>query len=112
MAHGTGTAHHKLHGIVGAGTIIGLPFAIFFALRAAIGRAEGLMSWLIEPHAALGFLAFFAAAIWYCKLEMDEVISDYIDGGTSKLALLANKVVAFIMFAMVAFAVINLAFLG
>jgi succinate dehydrogenase hydrophobic anchor subunit len=112
MAHGTGTAHHKLHGIVGAGTIIGLFFAIPSALTAASTGSDGLIAWLSTPFRGLGFLAFFTAAIWYCKLEMDEVIMDYLGGETRAFGLLANKAAALIIWAMAAFAVIKLAFLG
>jgi len=112
MAHGKGTSHHKLHGFVGWGLIIGLPFAIYSALKAAAGRADGLETWLSAPAAAIGFLAFFTAAIWYCKLEMDEVIMDYFGGSARAFGLLANKLTAFIIWAMAGFAVINMAFLG
>jgi len=112
MAHGTGTSHHKLHGIVGAGTIIGLPFVIYSALKAAVNQADGLAAWLSSPVGGLGFLAFCSAAIWYCKLEMDEVIMDYFGGSARAFGLLANKLAGLIIFAMVAFAVIKLAFLG
>jgi len=52
------------------------------------------------------------AAVWYCKLEMDEVIMDYFGGGLRRFGLLKNKLIAFILWAAVAFAVIKLAFLG
>jgi len=112
MAHGTGTSHHKLHGFVGAGMIIGLIFAIPSALSAASTGAGGLTDWLSSPVRGLGFLAFFTAAIWYCKLEMDEVIMDYFGGGMRGFGLLANKITALIFWAMVIFAVIKMAFLG
>jgi hypothetical protein len=112
MAHGKGTAHHKLHGYVGWGLIIGLPFAILSAVGAISGGTDGIAAWLSTPIGGLGFLAFFTAAIWYCKLEMDEVIMDYFTGGLRAFGLLKNKFGALILWAAVAFAVIKLAFLG
>jgi len=112
MAKGRGTSHHKLHGMVGWGLIIGLPFALYSAFWAASGGSAGFQNWLSNPVGAIGFLAFFTAAIWYCKLEMDEVIMDYFDGGLRSFGLLKNKVAAFILWAVVAFAVIKMAFLG
>jgi len=49
MAHGKGTAHHKLHGLVGWGLIIGLPFAIGSAVGAIGGGADGFKAWLSTP---------------------------------------------------------------
>lgn len=112
MAHGKGTSHHKLHGFVGWGLIIGLPFAVFSALAAIAAGSDGFYAWLSTPISAIGFLAFFTAAVWYCKLEMDEVIMDYFGGKMRAFGLLKNKAVAFILWAAVAFAVIKMAFLG
>lgn len=112
MAHGKGTKHHKLHSYVGAGMIIGLAPVIMQVARHAPLREEGFGAWLSAPSGALGFLAFFTAAVWYCKLEFDEVIMDYFDGGTRAFGLLANRGVAFIVWAIAAIAVIKLAFLG
>ena len=67
---------------------------------------------LQAPLGAIGFLAFFTAAVWYCKLEMDEVIMDYFGGSLRSFGQLMNKVVAVVLWAAVAFAVIKLAFLG
>ena len=111
------TKHHKLHGYVGWGLIIGLLPAIFSAACAVLlgssdAPSDGLMGWMRNPVQALGFLAFFTAAIWYCKLEFDEVVMDYFDGGLKSFSLLANRLVAFIIWLLAAFAVIKLAFLG
>ncbi|RKQ68915.1 hypothetical protein DES40_1690 [Litorimonas taeanensis] len=116
MAHGKGTSHHKLHGFVGWGLIIGLPFALCCAICAVnsgtdISPSAGFISWLSSPVGALGLLAFATAAIWYCKLEMDEVIMDYFGGSLQKFGLLKNKIVAFLIWAALAYAVIKLAFL-
>ena len=107
-----GTTHAKIHTLTGWGVIIGLPFTIWSALSAIPAGAPGVLDWLSTPVGALGFLAFFTAAIWYCKLEMDEVIMDYFGGKLRSFGLLKNKFVAFILWAAVAFAVIKLAFLG
>ncbi len=112
MAHGKGTSHHKLHGYVGWGFIIGLPFALLSAIKAIKTHdSAGFVQWLSSPIGAIGFLAFFTAAIWYCKLEFDEVVMDYFDGGTRAFGLLASKGVALIIWLITAFAVVKLAFL-
>jgi len=111
MAHGKGTSHHKLHGYVGWGLIIGLPFALVSVLKAIPNGSQGFVDWLSSPIGAIGFLAFFTAAIWYCKLEFDEVVMDYFDGGTRAFGLLASKALALIIGLITAFAVINIAFL-
>jgi succinate dehydrogenase hydrophobic anchor subunit len=109
---GSGTKHHKLRSLVGWGTIFGLPFAIYSAVKAVGSGSQGFVNWLSAPSGALGFLAFVTAAVWYCKLEMDEVILDYFDGGTRAFGLLANRIVAFITWAVMAFVAVKLAFLG
>lgn len=109
---GKGTTHHKIHGLTGWGLIIGLPFAVWGAISAIGFGSQGYADWLGSPVGAIGFLAFFTAAIWYCKLEMDEVIMDYFGGKMRAFGLLKNKLVAFILWAAVAFAVIKMAFLG
>ncbi len=106
-----GTKHHKLHGYTGWGLIIGLFFTILSAPKAIRGETDGLISWLSTPHGALGFLAFFTAALWYCKLEFDEVVMDYFDGGLKSFALLANRLVPFIVWLLAAYALVKLAFL-
>lgn len=112
MAHGKGTKHHKLHSYVGAGMIIGLAPVILQVARFTPMRERGFLDWLSDPVGAIGFLAFFTAAVWYCKLEMDEVIMDYFGGKMRAFGLLKNKAVALILWALVAYAVISLAFLG
>jgi hypothetical protein len=106
------SAHAKIHTLTGWGVIIGLPFAVLSVAKAVPTGADGLAAWLSTPHGALGFLAFFTAAVWYCKLEMDEVIMDYFGGKLRAFGLLKNKAIGFILWAAVAFAVIKLAFLG
>jgi len=106
------SSHHKLHGLTGWGLIIGLPFAVFSAVKAVSGGPDGFVTWLSNPIGGLGFLAFFTAAIWYCKLEFDEVVMDYFDGGLRSFGLLANRIVPFIVWLVAAYVVVNLAFLG
>ena len=106
------SSHHKLHGLTGWGLIIGLPFAIFSAVRAISGGPQGFTDWLSKPIGGFGFLAFFTAAIWYCKLEFDEVVMDYFDGGLRSFGLLANRIVAFIVWLLAAYVVAKLALLG
>jgi len=97
--------------LTGWGVIIGLPFAVISVAGAVRTGSEGITAWLSNPLGAIGFLAFFTAAVWYCKLEMDEVIMDYFGGQTRALGLGLNKFVAIMLWAAVAFAVIKLAFL-
>jgi len=104
--------HHKLHGYVGWGLIIGLPFAIMSAVKAIGGGTQGFINWLSSPIGGIGFLAFFVAAIWYCKLEFDEVVMDYFDGGLKSFALLANRIICALMCFLAGFAVARMAFLG
>lgn len=110
------TTHHKLHTLTGFGLIIGLPCAIWSAICAVSQIADkgrgGFVDWLSSPIGGLGFLAFFTAALWYCKLELDEVIIDYFGGGARDLGLLANKLAAIIVWALTVYAIIKMAFLG
>jgi len=104
-------SHAKIHTLTGYGVMIGLVGAIFSVAKAVPAGVDGIAAWLSAPIGGIGFLAFFTAAVWYCKLEMDEVIMDYFGGGLRAFGLLANKLIAFILWAAVAFAVIKLAFL-
>ena len=104
--------HQKLHTLTGWIVILGLPFMIIMVMTAVPHGAQGIVDWLSTPFGALGFLLFFTGAIWYCKLEMDEVIMDYFGGKLRTFGLLKNKVVALVLWAAVAFAIIKLAFLG
>lgn len=112
VGKGHGTTHHKIHGLTGWGVIIGLPFAIWSAVAAIGSGSAGFVAWLSNPIGGLGFLAFATAALWYCKLEMDEVVMDYFDGGLRSSTLLLNKFVAVILWLAIAYAVLKLAFLG
>ncbi|MGB0907764.1 MAG: hypothetical protein ACPGVT_09750 [Maricaulaceae bacterium] len=110
MSGGTGTSHFKLHGLVGLGMIVGLPFAIYKAACAIPNGVDGFKAWLSTPMDAIGFALFFIAAAWYCKLEFDEVVMDYFDGGLKTFALLANKLVLLLITLAVVFTAYKLAF--
>ena len=92
-----GTKHFKMHSLAGWGVILGLPFAIWGALSAIQSGADGVTGWLASPLGAIGMIAFLSAAILYAKLEMDEVIMDYAGGGMRQFGLLANRLVALIL---------------
>lgn len=110
MSGGTGTSHYKLHGLVGLGMILGLPFAIYKAAGAIPHGVDGFKAWLSSPIDAIGFVLFFLAAAWYCKLEFDEVIMDYFSGGLKSFALLANKAVLLLITLAAVFTAFKLAF--
>ena len=108
--HGHGTTHHKIHGLTGWGVILGLPFVVASAAFAIRDGSFGFVEWLSAPVGAIGFLLWALAAVWYCKLEMDEVIMDYASNGRGGLLKL-NTFVAFLIFAALAYSVVSLAFL-
>lgn len=99
MAAGKGTFHHRLRSWTGALTILSLPFFILGFVKALKNQPEGLTQWLTTPLGAISALVFMSAALWYCKLEFDEVIMDYFDGGLRSFSLLANRLVAFLAWA-------------
>ena len=94
--------HNKLHKYVGYGVIIILPLVLLSAVEAIKGGSQGFTTWLSNPVGGIGFLAFFTAAIWYCKLELDEVILDYFDGKLRSTSLIVNRLVALIVWFTVA----------
>lgn len=108
-ASGHGTGHFLQHKYTGWGVIVGLPFVLVFAALAVAGGEAGLIGWLSTALGAVGFLAFVTAALWYCKLEMDEVIMDYADTRGPLLTL--NALVALVLWAAIAYSVVTLAFL-
>ena len=107
-----GSRHHKAHNLAGWGLIFSLPFAIFSAVKAIPSGSQGFIDWLSTPVGGLGFLAFTLAAVTYCRLEFDQVVMDYFDGSVRSFGLTANRIVAFIVKLIIAYAVIKLAFLG
>lgn len=108
---GNGTKHHKIHGLMGWGLIAGLIPMLVIAMGAIPNGPQGIIEWLSHRPSALVFLAFFTVAIWYCKLEFDEVIMDYFNGGLRSFGLLANRIVPFIIWLLAAYALAKLAFL-
>lgn len=94
---GNGTSHYKLHGLVGWAMILTLPFVLCGAICAIPKGSQGFVQWLSDPLSALAFFIFFAATACYCKLEFDEVVMDYFDGGLRGFSLLANRIVAWLV---------------
>ncbi len=105
---GKGTTHHRIHGVTGLVTILSLPFVLCGLLCAIPGHAEGFTSWISAPFGAISLLIFLSGAVWYCKLEFDEVIMDYFDGGLRSFSLLANKLVGFLVWAASAYVIITM----
>jgi len=101
MAAGKGTFHHRLRSWTGTLTILSLPFFIWGLVCALKSRPEGVTEWLTSPLGAISALIFMAAALWYCKLEFDA------DGGLRSFGLLANRVVAFLGFAVSAYVILS-----
>ncbi|MGB6230524.1 MAG: hypothetical protein WBF53_10405 [Litorimonas sp.] len=111
VGHGEGTTHHKIHGLTGWGVIIGLAGALIGAIPAIRGGADGVLAWVSSPLGAIGLILFLTAAIWYCKLEMDEVIMDYFGGGLRRFGLWKNKAVALILWLASVAGLVSAAFL-
>jgi len=108
MASGKGTFHHKLHSWTGLLTILSLPFFLYGFVCAINGRADGFTQWLTSPFGAISSLVFITAALWYCKLEFDEIVLDYTDGGLRSFGLLANRLVAFAAWALSVFVILKM----
>ena len=111
MSKGQGTSHFKQHSATGWGVILGLPFVLVSAALAVAGGEAGLVAWLSTALGAVGFLLFATAALWYCKLEMDEVIMDYASKSGAGGLLKLNALVALVLWAALAYSVVTLAFL-
>ena len=94
MAAGKGTFHHRLRSWTGTLTILSLPFFLYGFVCALRDRSDGITEWLTSPFGAISSLVFMTAALWYAKLEFDEVVLDYTDGGLRAFGLLANRVIA------------------
>lgn len=108
MAKGSGTLHHRLRSWTGTLMILALPFFLFGLSIAISGRADGFMDWLSSPFGAVTALVFLTATLWYCKLEFDEVILDYTDGGMQSFSLLLNRVIGFLAWAVSAYAILRI----
>lgn len=108
MAAGKGTLHHRLRSWTGTLTILSLPFFMWGFVCALKNQPGGFAEWLTSPLGAISSLIFISAALWYCKLEFDEVIMDYTDGGLRSFSLLANRVVAFLGWAVSAYVILTM----
>ena len=107
---GKGTGHHKLRSLTGLATVLTLPFGLWVILKAfQSGQgSEGLKAAVSSPFGAISLFAFMSVALWYCKLEFDEVILDYSDGGMRTFGLWANRIVAVIVWLLAAIALYKL----
>lgn len=108
MAAGKGTFHHRLRSWTGGLMILSLPFFVWAFVCALKKRPEGLTDWLSSPLGAIAALIFITSALWYCKLEFDEVIMDYTDGGLRSFGLMANRVIAFLGWAVSAYVILTM----
>lgn len=107
---GKGTTHHRIHGWTGLVMILSLPIALWGLCCAIPGGAAGFKDWLSSPLCAGGLLVFLTSAFWYCKLEFDEVLMDYTDGGLRTATLWINRIVAFVLWAVAAFVIFKMSF--
>lgn len=105
---GKGTTHHRIHFWTGLVMILSLPFILCCLMCAIPDGAAGFKSWVGSNFGAASLLIFMSAALWYCKLEFDEVIMDYFDGGLRKFALLANKVIEAVIWLIAVYAIYTL----
>lgn len=105
---GKGTTHHRIHGWTGLVTILSLPLVLCCLICTIPEGASGFKAWAGSNLGAGSLFIFMSAALWYCKLEFDEVILDYTDGGLRKFGLLANKLVAAIAWIIAIYALYTL----
>lgn len=108
MASGKGTFHHRLRSWTGLLTILSLPFFAYGLISALRTQPDGVIQWLSAPFGAISSLVFLTAALWYCKLEFDEVIMDYTDGGLRSFGLLANRLVVLAAWVASVYAILNM----
>jgi len=108
MAAGKGTFHHRLRSWTGTLTILSLPFFMYGFVCALKKQPDGVTEWLSGPFGAISTLIFMSAALWYCKLEFDEVVLDYTDGGLRQFSLMTNRLVAFVAWAAAVFVIFKL----
>jgi hypothetical protein len=53
-------------------------------------------------------MAFFTSALWYSKLEFDEVIMDYFGGKLRSVSLITNRLLASIVWVIAAYTIFRL----
>ena len=109
---GKGTSHHRIHGLTGIVMILTLPLAVYGLWAAVPNGVDGFKNWITAPLGAWPLLVFLTAALWYCKLEFDEVIMDYASGGLRSFALMANRVAALIAWGVAVYVIISPIFIS
>ena len=109
---GKGTTHHRIHFWTGLVMILSLPFVLCCLLCAIPDGAAGFKSWIGSTFGAVSLFIFMSAALWYCKLEFDEVIMDYASGGLRSFALMANRVAALIAWGIAVYVIISPIFIS
>ena len=102
-----GTSHHKAHGLAGLIMIITLPLFLWGLCGAISGKAAGFTDWMNTPFGAVSLMVFLTSAIFYMKMEMDEIILDYLSGGTQNFATWANRLVAFAAWAIAVYVIVK-----
>ena len=102
------STHTKMHNLVGYGLIIRLPFVLISAAEAVTGGSQGFVNWLGSTSGGVGFMAFFTSALWYSKLEFDEVIMDYFGGKLRSVSLITNRLLASIVWVIAAYTIFRL----
>ncbi len=104
---GKGTTHHRVRSWAGLVMVLSMPLAVYGLWAAVPNGATGFENWMKAPLGAWPLLVFLTAAFWYCKLEFDEVIMDYASGGLRSFALMANRLAAFIVWAIAVYVIIS-----
>ena len=78
------------------------------AAEAVTGGSQGFDNWLGSTSGGVGFMAFFTSALWYSKLELDEVIMDYFGGKLRSVSLITNRLLASIVWITAAYTIFRL----
>jgi len=78
------------------------------ATEAVTGGSQGFVNWLGSTSGGVGFMAFFTSALWYSKLEFDEVIMDYFGGKLRSVSLITNRLLASIVWVIAAYTIFRL----
>ena len=78
------------------------------AAEAVTGGSQGFVEWLESTSGGVGFMAFFTSALWYSKLEFDEVIMDYFGGKLRSVSLITNRLLASIVWVIAAYTIFRL----
>ena len=78
------------------------------AAEAVTAGSQGFVNWLGSTSGGVGFMAFFTSALWYSKLEFDEVIMDYFGGKLRSVSLITNRLLASIVWVIAAYTIFRL----